>query len=120
MDSRHQKRIKIVQELYALSFNSDKNLFTADKKTQSIIKNKVEINKEIEKFAAKFPLDKIAKIDLAILQLSIYELTFEKKEPPKVIINEAVELAKEFGSPRSFAFINAVLGKVFKENYKIN
>jgi N utilization substance protein B len=50
---------------------------------------------------------------MAILQLAIYELLIEKKEPPKVIIDEAVELAKEFGSEKSYAFVNAVLGKVY-------
>jgi N utilization substance protein B len=50
---------------------------------------------------------------LAILQLAIYELLIEKKEPPKVIIDEAVELAKEFGSEKSYAFVNAILGKVY-------
>ena len=112
MDIRHRRRIKIVQELYSHSFNIDQKI-DFDQKTIAIIKNESEINKHINQFAAKFSVEKIAKIDLAILQLAIYELVFEKKEPPKVIINEAVELAKELGSEKSYAFINAVLGKIY-------
>ncbi len=110
MDIRHEQRIKIIQEIYAYSFRVQ----PTTGKTLDIIKKQEEINAIIKKYAAKFPIDKIAKLDLAILQLSIYELVFAKKEPPKVIINEAVELAKEFGADRSFAFINAILGKVYQ------
>lgn len=119
MDIRHQKRVTIVQELYAHSFNPHGKVDILDQKTQEVIKKQLLLNKEIEKFASKFPIDKIAKVDVAILQLSIYDLVIEKKEPPKVIINEAVELAKELGSDRSFAFINAVLGKVYN-NLKLD
>lgn len=117
MDIRHQKRVKIVQELYAQSFYPSIKVSTLAKKTQLIIKNKEMINNLIQQFASKFPVEKIAKVDLSILQLSIYDLILEKKEPPKVIINEAIELAKEFGSERSFAFVNAVLGKVYQQYY---
>ncbi|MDO8741794.1 MAG: transcription antitermination protein NusB, partial [Candidatus Roizmanbacteria bacterium] len=72
----------------------------------------------IKKYAPKYPLDKIAKVDLAILQLAVYELMFEKKQPAKVIIDEAVELAKELGSDKAYAFVNAVMGKVY--NNQIN
>lgn len=113
MDIRHQKRTTIIQELYAHSFHPHEKTDNLDTKTQDVIKQQPFLNKEIEKFASKFPIDKIAKVDVAILQLSIYDLVIEKKEPPKVIINEAVELAKELGSDRSFAFINAILGKVY-------
>lgn len=88
-----------------------------DERTSLIIKYEDRINEYIKTYAPKFPLRKIAKVDLAILQLAIYELLFEKKEPPKVIINEAVELAKEMGSNRSYAFINAVLGKIYQKHY---
>jgi len=113
MDVRHQKRTTIIQELYAHSFIPTGTVEKYDKTTQEILKNSETLNHEIEKFASKFPIGKIARIDVAILQLSIYELMIEKKEPPKVIINEAVELAKELGSDRSFAFINAILGKIY-------
>ncbi|MFN4212433.1 MAG: transcription antitermination factor NusB [Microgenomates group bacterium] len=114
MDIRHQRRIKIVQQLYAYSFFSQQPIDKFHLKTKKIIEKKDQLNSQIEKFAPRFPLKKIARVDLAILQLAIYELTIEKKEPPKVIINEAVELAKELGSERSYAFINAVLGKIYE------
>ncbi len=72
------------------------------------------IDKEITSSAPEWPLERINKIDLAILRLAVYELLIQKKEPPKVIIDEAVELAKEFGSENSAAFINGVLGNILK------
>ena len=57
-------------------------------------------------------LENIAKIDLAILRLATYELLIEKKEPPKVIIDEAVELAKTYGNEHSFQFVNGALGTI--------
>ena len=86
-----------------------------EKQTSDIILKKEEINRLINKYAPKFSIENFAKIDLAILQLGIYELIYIKLEPPKVIIDEAVEMAKEMGSDRSFAFINAVLGKIYEE-----
>lgn len=120
MDIRHQQRIKIVQDLYASSFvnNTSQSLNKFNAKVKEINLKKEQINNLIKKFAPKFSVDKIAKIDLAILQLGIYELIFEKTEPPKVIIDEAVEIAKELGAERSFAFVNAVLGKIYEEKEK--
>lgn len=117
MDIRHQKRTSIVQKLFAHSFHPNESVLKYDKKTQEIINAADEINKEIQTYASKFPLNKIARIDIAILQLAIYELIKDKKEPPKVIINEAVELAKELGGEKSYAFINAILGKIYSKNY---
>lgn len=118
MDPRHQKRIKILQNLFTYSFKQDEANFPNQdelKITKDIIKHISAIDKQIVIHAPKFPLDKIAKIDLAILRLSIHDLTITRREPPKVIIDEAVELAKEFGSNKSFAFINAILGKIYDD-----
>ena len=112
MDPRHQKRIEILQQIYAYFFYPYQGS-KFYKKTLEIINHQEEINQYINKFSLKFKVEKIAKVDLAILQLAIYELLIEKKEPPKVIIDEAVELANEFGSEKSYAFVNAVLGKVY-------
>jgi N utilization substance protein B len=112
IDPRHQNRLKIVQELFAEQFN---NQTSKSDKTKKIIGSLKKINAFIQKHAPKFPIDKIARIDLAILRLAVYELTIEKKEPEKVIINEAVELAKELGSKKSYSFVNAVLGKIYAE-----
>ena len=115
LDKRHSRRIKIIQNIYSSLFSSiENNLpYPELKITSKIIQSIPETNKLITKFAPKFPIDKIAKIDLAILYLSIFELK-QRKISEKVIINEAVELAKEFGGDKSYAFINAVLGKVYK------
>jgi len=112
MDPRHQKRIKILQQLYSYFFSPSQKI-DFDKKTLDIISHQNEINRYINQFSLKFKVEKIAKVDLAILQLAVYELIIEKKEPPKAIIDEAVELAKEFGSEKSYAFVNAILGKVY-------
>lgn len=110
MDPRHLQRLKIVQELYGQDFTKQPSL---SPKTKLILNSLNSLNSQIIKHAPKFPLEKIAKIDLAILRLAIFELIIEKKEPVKVIINEAVELAKELGSEKSYSFINAVLGKIY-------
>jgi N utilization substance protein B len=118
MDPRHQERLQIVQQRYSLFFNK-KTKAKLSNKTKKIIKNQKKINELIKNHAPKFPIEKIAKVDLAILQLAVYELMIEKKQPPKVIIDEAVELAKELGGDKAYAFINAVLGKIYLDNSKV-
>lgn len=115
-DPRHVRRVKIIQNLFASSFLAEQEHLPneEDDITPEILKHIDQINDLIKKYAPKYPLDRIAKIDTAILRLSIYELTIRKEEPPKVIIDEAVTLAKEFGGDRSYAFINAVLGSIYK------
>ena len=110
-DPRHQKRTKIIKELFALSFSSQK---TKEKKIEKILRNLPKIDKLISRAAPLWPIEKINKIDLAVLRLAIYELGIEKTEPLKVIIDEAVELAKEFGNEQSSSFINGVLGSIVK------
>ena len=99
LDPRHRKRVKRMQQLFASAFRKSKAEPVIDKKIQAA--------------APEWPINKIAKIDLAILRLAVGEL-FDKKEPPKVIIDEAVELAKEFGNEKSPGFINGVLGTILK------
>ncbi len=116
MDPRHAQRIKTIQNLFALSFDSlSNNLpYPHDPKTTEIQSHLKEIDEQIRSYAKKYPLQKIAKTDLAILRLSIYELIMEKKQPEKVIIDEAIELAKELSGQKSYGFVNAVLGKVLE------
>lgn len=109
-DPRHQHRIDKMQKLFALSFHND----SQDSEIQNIVDNLSTIDQAIVTAAPEWPLEKIAKIDLAILRLAIFELVIEAKEPPKVIIDEAVELAKSFGNPNSAAFVNGALGTVLK------
>lgn len=84
---------------------------------QGIIKNLSAIDDIIKKCAPEWPIDQIAISDRNILRLGIYELLFgsRKEVPPKVAINEAIELAKAFGSDSSGKFINGVLGTIYKE-----
>ena len=76
-----------------------------------------EIDKIIEKAAPEWPLAQIGIIDRNVLRIGLFELMYAKKEevPPKVAINEAIELAKSFGGDSSGKFVNGVLGTVFKQ-----
>ncbi len=77
-----------------------------------VTQNKQAIDDEIRRFAPLFPLEQIAIIDRNILRLAIYEVLFDSEVPVKAAVNEAVELAKGFGSDNSPKFINGVLGSV--------
>jgi len=81
-----------------------------------VIKNLKKIDKIISDAAPEWPIDQIAKIDKAILRVAIYELLFSRDIPPKVVINEAVEIAKIYGSENSSKFVNGVLGTLFKND----
>jgi N utilization substance protein B len=109
-DPRHKKRIEKMQKLFSVGFPGSKK----DSATLQVRKSLPAIDEAIAAAAPEWPIDKIAKIDLAILRLSIYELTVAKTEPPKVIIDEAVEIAKEFGNENSPKFVNGVLGTILK------
>lgn len=113
LDPRHQRRINRMQQLFALSFPPDHDTPT-NTDIQDITPTLSDLDSNIQKSAPEWPIDKIAKIDLAILRLATYELVIEKKEPPKVVIDEAVELAKSFGNEKSAQFVNGVLGTILK------
>ena len=72
----------------------------------------------LQPVAPEWPIDQIARMDRVVLRMGIYELLFSKNVPPKVVINEAVELAKAFGGDNSSKFINGVLGTVLKQKEK--
>ncbi len=107
-DPRHQRRIHQMQQLFSWDSNP-KNDYPLIKE---IVKTKKQLDLRIQKGAPGRPIIQINKIDLAILRLSVYELISDLKIPPKVVIDEAVELAKEYGSDSSPSFINGVLGKI--------
>jgi N utilization substance protein B len=88
----------------ALSFNEEL--------VQGVLQNKSELDALIKKFAPAFPLEQMSIIDRNILRLAIFEILFNDKTPLKVAINEAIELAKEFGSDSSPRLINGVLGSI--------
>jgi len=110
-DPRHQERRKIIKKLFSYSFTPAKK----DRKIKKILENLKEIDGQIKIAAPQFPIKQLNKVDLAILRLAIFELLVEKKEPIKVIIDEAIELSKEFGREKSPQFINGVLGTIMKK-----
>jgi transcription antitermination protein NusB len=107
-DPRHRKRQRLIQELFSIEFQKQ----TVSRETKTVLSHKNEIDAKIQQAAPDFPVEKINKIDLAILRLATYELLIEQTEPQNVIIDEAVELAKEFGNNTSPAFVNGVLGHI--------
>lgn len=112
LDPRHKKRIHLFQELFA--WESVKN--TPKLAIKDIIISVNEIDNKIKFFAPKWPIDKINRVDLSILRLAIWEILFSQtKAPIKVIIDEAVEIAKEYGNESSSSFVNAVLGSIIKQ-----
>lgn len=108
-DPRHQKRIHLMQELFSWQFERKQRNFPTLKQ---VIDHLAQIDDLIEQAAPDRPLNQINRIDLSILRLAIFELIIVSKEPPKVVIDEAIELGKEYGSDSSAPFINGVLGKV--------
>ncbi|MEK9147192.1 MAG: transcription antitermination factor NusB [Patescibacteria group bacterium] len=113
-DPRHIARVAAVKSLFATSFQSSRQVKKSLLARQALT-NRTKIDRLLKKYAPAWPIGQIAPIDLAILRLAIYELLFKtEKEPYKVVIDEAIEVAKEFGSARSASFINGVLGSIIK------
>jgi len=135
-DPRHLSRELALQSLFSKDFISDKNsvidfdvselsvLDEIDAYNQELYTNLVdgvrekqqEIDEIIVKYAPQWPISQMKLVDLQILRLSIYEGFLSKITPPKVAIDEAIELAKEFGGESSSKFVNGVLGAVYEQN----
>ncbi|MFH1509549.1 MAG: transcription antitermination factor NusB [Candidatus Nealsonbacteria bacterium] len=136
MASRHLSRSISMQSLYEWDFGekrgdlekiTEKNVkeFGPGLEDQSlvwqiiagVVKYLPQLNKIIEKAAPEWPVDQITIVDRNILRIGLYELLYTNKDevPPKVAINEAIELAKSFGGESSGRFVNGVLGTVYKE-----
>lgn len=130
--NRHLSRIIVMQTLFELDFRQDgsiddilnRNLAEYKNKAdeefvkssvEGVIKNRKELDEKIRISAPEWPLDQIASVDKCTLELAIYELNNYHDIPPKVVINEAVELAKQFGGESSSKFVNGVLGTIFQE-----
>ena len=110
-DPRHLKRIKAFKSLFATSFTAQDPFNTLSNNT---IKHLEELDPIIKQCAPEWPIGQINKIDLAILRLAIYELIYRTKIPAKVIIDEAVEIAKRYGSQNSSSFVNGALATALK------
>lgn len=87
------------------------------KLVQGVMEHAKEIDETIERVAPQWPLDQVAMVDRNVLRLGLFELQYGDHDavPPKVAINEAIELAKGFGGEASGRFVNGVLGTVYKE-----
>jgi transcription antitermination protein NusB len=85
--------------------------------TTGVLKNQAKIDQLIEKCAPEWPLEQVTVVDRNVLRLGIFELVFGNYEevPPKVAINEAIELAKTYGGESSGRFVNGVLGTIYRE-----
>jgi N utilization substance protein B len=137
MASRHLSRSVAMQSLYEWDFKGkhgeqlaeivDHNIVEfapgledpefIKKLVEGVISKVSEIDSIIEKAAPQWPINQIAMVDRSVLRLGIYELLFGNRDevPPKVAINEAIELAKTFGGDASGKFVNGVLGTIYRE-----
>jgi transcription antitermination protein NusB len=137
MANRHLSRSIAMRSLYEWDFkgkNTEKLKEIVERNTEElgadfkednfvwqlvdgVIKNIKQLDKIIEKSAPEWPLEQITIVDRNVLRIGLYELLFEDRKavPPKVAINEAIELAKTFGGESSSKFINGVLGTVYRE-----
>jgi N utilization substance protein B len=108
-DPRHKTRVSRVQSLFSYTFQSSADY----PEISDILSRLSSIDSCIAKAAPEWPLPKINKLDLAVLRMSTYELLYSDV-PKKVIIDEAVEIAKTYGSENSSSFVNGVLGTILK------
>lgn len=137
MANRHLSRSIVLQSLFEWDFNSksiedakiifnrdvlefapDTNDFSfMENLMKGVLEKQKDIDLIIEKAAPDWPIDKISVMDRNILRIGLYELLFSERSqvPPKVAINEAIELSKTFGGDTSSKFVNGVLGAVYKE-----
>jgi len=136
--NRHLGRIIALQTLYEQdfrrragdeSFKLDETLArniaryseTVDDKdfikrlVHGVVKHEEDLDETLRPVAPEWPIDQIARMDRIVLHIGLYELLYESSVPPKVVINEAVELAKAFGGDNSSKFINGVLGTVLRQ-----
>jgi transcription antitermination protein NusB len=137
-DPRHQARILALQELFSRYFNIedipmeeitvkelleinqmtdyDEKLY--DKLLDGVIDNKEKIDTLIIEYAPQWPIDQMKAVDLQILRIAIFEGFLAKITPPKVAIDEAIEIARDFGGEISSKFVNGVLGAIYEEMKK--
>lgn len=132
--NRHLSRMIAMQTLYEWEFRDGSDLIEITERNineykddaddefvnyliNGVVNNQKTIDDEIKKSAPEWPLEQISLIDKDILRIAIFELIHCDSVPPKVAINEAVELAKQFGNENSSKFINGVLGTIYDQNH---
>jgi len=118
LDPRHKKREAAIRILFGLSFRSknDPRAKAKNSLADKVAEKQEIIDKIIAKAAPEWPINQINRIDLTILRLAVYELMIAPKEPSKVIIDEAIELAKSYGSEKSPGFVNGALGTILNNH----
>ncbi|MBI4947956.1 transcription antitermination factor NusB [Candidatus Berkelbacteria bacterium] len=131
--NRHLSRTIAMQSLYEWDFHKDQDIKKilvrvaepvkkdvdmeyATRVAEGAVKHAEEIDALVTTAAPEWPLEQISVIDKSILRLSGYELLKDEDIPPKVAINEAVEIAKTFGGENSSKFINGVLGTLYRNS----
>jgi N utilization substance protein B len=112
VDSAGHEAEAAVTRLLANEGVSEENGAFTRELVSGVIQNKEKIDHNIQSFAPAWPVEQIPVVDRNILRLAIFEILFDDKVPIKVAINEAVELAKRFGTGNSPKFVNGVLGSV--------
>jgi N utilization substance protein B len=112
IDSVQHDPDEILTHLQAEADLSEENFSFARELVEGVLRYKDKLDAQIQRYAPAWPIEQIAFIDRNILRLAIFEILIDNKIPVKVAINEAVELAKNFGSDSSSKFINGVLGAV--------
>ena len=92
----------------------------AQRVVQGVLSNQEQLDEMIVAYAPEWPIDQMAVVDRNILRIALYEFAVDRGTPPKVAINEAVELAKLFGSDSSQRFVNGVLGTFLSKNAAVS
>lgn len=106
LDPRHLKRILVFKSLFAGSFTDQPE---HPSRVDKINANLPQIDDIIQKCAPEWPISQINRVDLAVLRQAVYELLYKTQTPTKVIIDEAVEIAKRYGGKTSSSFVNGAL-----------
>ncbi len=117
-DMRHEFDVEPILERNIDEFEEDADADYVQNVVNGTIVAAREIDDKISQAAPEWPVAQISPIDKAILRIAIYELLYSEEVPPKVAINEAVELAKMFGGENSSKFINGVLGTLYRSSDK--
>lgn len=141
MPSRHYSRSIILEALFLWDFNGEDSVhlhfyidylaslhtregsfdraFVSDL-ARRVTENKRSLDEWINRYTTEWPADRLAILDRCVLRMAIYELVYAREVPPKVAINEAVELAKEYSGEPSAKFVSGVLGAIYDEHCKNN
>ena len=110
VDAARHDAAEVVSRLLAGEELAEENTSFVHELVNGVIRNKKKIDENIQSFAPAWPIEQMPIVDRNILRLAIFEILIDNKVPVKVAINEAVELAKTFGSNNSAKFVNGVLG----------